>query len=111
MGDFMSALEQTTHGLARHYSGGPRLRVLARVSMASLVPIMWSTGVGSDVMKPIAAPIIGGMITSTIHVAQALHRIGKFYVFLREVRAEQVRAPQRLHKEESERRDTIMAAT
>jgi copper/silver efflux system protein len=38
------------------------------VVMASLVPIMWSTGVGSDVMKPIAAPIIGGMITSTIHV-------------------------------------------
>jgi Cu(I)/Ag(I) efflux system membrane protein CusA/SilA len=36
--------------------------------MASLVPIMWSTGVGSDVMKPIAAPIIGGMVTSTIHV-------------------------------------------
>jgi Cu(I)/Ag(I) efflux system membrane protein CusA/SilA len=29
---------------------------------------MWSSGVGADVMKPIAAPIIGGMITSTIHV-------------------------------------------
>jgi hypothetical protein len=29
---------------------------------------MWITGVGSDVMKPIAAPIIGGMVTSTIHV-------------------------------------------
>ena len=29
---------------------------------------MLSEGVGSDVMKPIAAPIIGGMITSTIHV-------------------------------------------
>ena len=38
------------------------------VVMASLVPIMWSSGVGSDVMKPIAAPIIGGMVTSTIHV-------------------------------------------
>ena len=38
------------------------------VVMAVLVPIMWSTGVGSDVMKPIAAPIIGGMVTSTIHV-------------------------------------------
>jgi Cu(I)/Ag(I) efflux system membrane protein CusA/SilA len=38
------------------------------VVMASLVPIMWSTGVGSDVMKRIAAPIIGGMITSSIHV-------------------------------------------
>ena len=31
-------------------------------------PILWETGVGSDVMKPIAAPIVGGMMTSTIHV-------------------------------------------
>ena len=38
------------------------------VVMASLIPIMRSTGVGSDVMKAIAAPIIGGTITSTIHV-------------------------------------------
>jgi Cu(I)/Ag(I) efflux system membrane protein CusA/SilA len=38
------------------------------VVMAGLIPIMWSEGVGSDVMKPIAAPIIGGMMTSTIHV-------------------------------------------
>jgi Cu(I)/Ag(I) efflux system membrane protein CusA/SilA len=45
----------------------PKLMTVA-VVMASLVPIMWSTGVGSDVMKPIATPIIGGMITSTIHV-------------------------------------------
>jgi Cu(I)/Ag(I) efflux system membrane protein CusA/SilA len=36
--------------------------------LASLVPILWESGVGSDVMKPIAAPIVGGMITSTIHV-------------------------------------------
>jgi Cu(I)/Ag(I) efflux system membrane protein CusA/SilA len=45
----------------------PKLMTVC-VVMASLVPIMWSTGVGSDVMKPIAAPIIGGMVTSTIHV-------------------------------------------
>jgi Cu(I)/Ag(I) efflux system membrane protein CusA/SilA len=45
----------------------PKLMTVT-VVMASLVPIMWSTGIGSDVMKPIAAPIIGGMITSTIHV-------------------------------------------
>jgi Cu(I)/Ag(I) efflux system membrane protein CusA/SilA len=45
----------------------PKLMTVT-VVMASLVPIMWSGGVGSDVMKPIAAPIIGGMITSTIHV-------------------------------------------
>jgi copper/silver efflux system protein len=45
----------------------PKLMTVT-VVMASLIPIMWSNGVGSDVMKPIAAPIIGGMITSTIHV-------------------------------------------
>jgi Cu(I)/Ag(I) efflux system membrane protein CusA/SilA len=45
----------------------PKLMTVT-VVMASLVPIMWSTGVGSDVMKPIAAPIVGGMVTSTIHV-------------------------------------------
>ena len=45
----------------------PKLMTVT-VVMASLVPIMWSSGAGSDVMKPIAAPIIGGMITSTIHV-------------------------------------------
>jgi copper/silver efflux system protein len=33
-----------------------------------LLPILWETGISSDVMKPIAAPIVGGMITSTIHV-------------------------------------------
>ena len=45
----------------------PKLMTVS-VVMAGLVPIMWSTGAGSDIMKPIAAPIIGGMITSTIHV-------------------------------------------
>ena len=45
----------------------PKLMTVS-VVMAALVPILWSTGVGSDLMKPIAAPIIGGMVTSTIHV-------------------------------------------
>ena len=45
----------------------PKLMTVC-VVLASLVPILWATGVGSDVMKPIAAPIVGGMITSTIHV-------------------------------------------
>ncbi len=34
--------------------------------MAGLLPIMWGTGTGSEVMKRIAAPMVGGMITSTI---------------------------------------------
>ena len=45
----------------------PKLMTVAAV-LASLVPILWESGIGSDVMKPIAAPIVGGMITSTIHV-------------------------------------------
>src|ERR1700732_562374 len=45
----------------------PKLMTVC-VVLASLIPILWETGVGSDVMKPIAAPIVGGMTTSTIHV-------------------------------------------
>jgi Cu(I)/Ag(I) efflux system membrane protein CusA/SilA len=45
----------------------PKLMTVG-TTMAGLIPIMWSAGVGADVMKPIAAPIIGGMVTSTIHV-------------------------------------------
>ncbi len=37
-------------------------------ALIGLIPIMWSTGVGADVMKPIAAPMIGGLLTSAIHV-------------------------------------------
>jgi len=45
----------------------PKLMTVG-VTLAALLPIMWSTGIGSDVMKPMAAPIIGGMVTSTVHV-------------------------------------------
>lgn len=45
----------------------PKLMTVVAV-IASLGPILWETGIGSDVMKPIAAPIVGGMVTSTIAV-------------------------------------------
>jgi Cu(I)/Ag(I) efflux system membrane protein CusA/SilA len=45
----------------------PKLMTVIAV-LASLAPILWASGIGSDVMKPIAAPIVGGMITSTVHV-------------------------------------------
>ncbi|HEU5352172.1 MAG TPA: CusA/CzcA family heavy metal efflux RND transporter [Terracidiphilus sp.] len=45
----------------------PKLMTVTAVIL-SLAPILWETGIGSDVMKPIAAPIVGGMITSAIHV-------------------------------------------
>jgi Cu(I)/Ag(I) efflux system membrane protein CusA/SilA len=43
----------------------PKMMTVVAI-MAGLVPIMWGSGTGSDVMKRIAAPMIGGMISSTI---------------------------------------------
>ena len=40
--------------------------------MAGLIPILWSEGAGADVMKRTAAPMVGGMITSTLLVLLVL---------------------------------------
>jgi copper/silver efflux system protein len=58
----------------------PKLMTVCAV-LASLVPILWESGIGSDVMKPIAAPIVGGMVTSTIHV---LILVPVFFVMMKE---------------------------
>src|SRR6266851_2323201 len=58
----------------------PKLMTVA-VVMLSLAPILWESGIGSDVMKPIAAPIVGGMITSTINV---LILVPVFFAMLKE---------------------------
>src|ERR1700726_4395246 len=58
----------------------PKLMTVTAVIL-SLAPILWETGIGSDVMKPIAAPIVGGMITSTIHV---LILVPVFFFLLKE---------------------------
>jgi len=38
------------------------------VSLFALIPILWSSGVGSDVMKPIVLPMVGGVISSAVFV-------------------------------------------
>jgi Cu(I)/Ag(I) efflux system membrane protein CusA/SilA len=43
----------------------PKMMTVAAI-MAGLLPIMWSTGAGSEVMQRIAVPMIGGMVSSTI---------------------------------------------
>ena len=43
----------------------PKIMTVAAI-MGGLLPIMWTTGTGADVMKRIAAPMIGGMVSSTI---------------------------------------------
>ncbi|HEV2418751.1 MAG TPA: efflux RND transporter permease subunit [Terriglobia bacterium] len=58
----------------------PKLMTVVCV-IASLGPILWESGIGSDVMKPIATPIVGGMVTSSIAV---LLLIPIFFAILKE---------------------------
>jgi Cu(I)/Ag(I) efflux system membrane protein CusA/SilA len=63
----------STEDLRKYITAGavqrlrPKLMTVS-VSLFGLVPILWSTGAGSDVMLPITLPLIGGVITSTIYV-------------------------------------------
>jgi len=43
----------------------PKMMTVVAI-MAGLLPIMWSTGTGSEVMRRIAAPMVGGMVSSTV---------------------------------------------
>ncbi|HEY5914030.1 MAG TPA: efflux RND transporter permease subunit, partial [Verrucomicrobiae bacterium] len=52
---------------------GAKLRLRPKVmtvatAVAGLLPIMWSTSTGSEVMRPLAAPVIGGMLSSLVHI-------------------------------------------
>lgn len=63
-----------THADLRQYvieGAAKRLRpklMTVSVSLFGLIPILWATGTGSDVMRPITIPLIGGTISSTIYV-------------------------------------------
>lgn len=53
------------HGAAKRLR--PKLMTVS-VALFGLVPVLWSAGVGSDVMKPIVLPMIGGVLTSSTHI-------------------------------------------
>jgi len=60
-------------GLLEAVKEGALLRLRPKVMTVTtiifgLAPIMWSTSAGSEMMKPLAAPVFGGMISSLIHV-------------------------------------------
>jgi copper/silver efflux system protein len=57
--------EYTIHGAAKRLR--PKIMTVS-VTLFALVPILWSSGVGSDVMKPIVLPMVGGVITSAIYI-------------------------------------------
>ncbi|PSL24041.1 efflux RND transporter permease subunit [Chitinophaga ginsengisoli] len=63
----------TKEDLRKHviYGAAKRLRpklMTVCVSLFGLVPVLWATGVGTDVMKPIVLPMIGGVLTSSTHI-------------------------------------------
>nr|WP_314897727.1 efflux RND transporter permease subunit [uncultured Flavobacterium sp.] len=66
--------EVITEAILRQYiidGSAKRLRpklMTVSVSLFGLIPILWATGTGADVMLPITVPLIGGTITSTIYV-------------------------------------------
>ncbi|MGH9863162.1 MAG: efflux RND transporter permease subunit, partial [Candidatus Acidiferrales bacterium] len=70
---------------AIEYGAVKRLRpkvMTVGVMFMALVPIMWSTGAGSDVMRRIAAPMIGGIFTSFVLellVYPAIYEIWKWH--------------------------------
>jgi copper/silver efflux system protein len=61
------------HDLVQAVKDGARLRLRPKVMtvatvVASLLPIMWSHRQGAEVMKPLATPVIGGMLSSLVHI-------------------------------------------
>jgi len=69
-----NSAETITEEILREYiidGSAKRLRpklMTVSVSLFGLIPILWATGTGADVMLPITVPLIGGTITSTIYV-------------------------------------------
>ncbi|MGH9949792.1 MAG: efflux RND transporter permease subunit, partial [Pyrinomonadaceae bacterium] len=45
----------------------PKVMTVSTI-VAGLLPIMWSTSAGAEVMKPLATPVLGGMVSSLLHV-------------------------------------------
>ncbi len=63
----------------------PKVMTVSTV-VAGLLPIMWSAGTGAEVMRPLATPVLGGMVSSLLHVLIVtpvifywiqLHRLGR----------------------------------
>ncbi len=68
-----AAGELTIEGLHEAVREGALLRLRPKVMtvatvVAGLLPIMWTTRTGAEVMKPLATPVLGGMVSSLLHV-------------------------------------------
>ena len=66
----------------------PKFMTMATMAIG-LLPIMWSTGTGSDVMKRIAAPLLGGIVTSFLLELLIYPPLFQFWKWHTEVRVEE----------------------
>jgi Cu(I)/Ag(I) efflux system membrane protein CusA/SilA len=72
----------------------PKMMTVVAI-MAGLLPIMWTSGTGSEVMRRIAAPMVGGMVSSvflTLIVIPALYALVKEWELRRESRRQDTAA-------------------
>ena len=83
-----SLLEAVTEGALLRLR--PKVMTVSTV-IASLLPIMWSTSAGAEVMKPLATPVLGGMLSSLLHVLIVTPVIF-FWLRERELKKEQRRS-------------------
>ena len=61
----LSSFDDLTHAIVEGAAGRVRPKLMMVVTtMMGLAPLLWSTGAGADVMKRIAAPMVGGLVTS-----------------------------------------------
>jgi len=72
--------EAVMHGAVERVR--PKMMTVAAI-MAGLLPIMWGSGTGSEVMRRIAAPMVGGMVTSTVLTLLVIPAI---YMLVKEAR-------------------------
>jgi Cu(I)/Ag(I) efflux system membrane protein CusA/SilA len=82
----------------------PKMMTVVAI-MAGLLPVLWSTGAGSEVMRRIAVPMVGGMISSTVLtlvVIPAIYALVKRRLVHRTVEAGQGRETARLPARELE---------
>jgi Cu(I)/Ag(I) efflux system membrane protein CusA/SilA len=102
----------TREDLIAAVKDGARLRLRPKVMtvatiIASLLPIMWSTRTGAEVMKPLATPVIGGMLSSLVHILIVTPVI---FAWLRERELRKhLREPEQSGKEPAE--ETQMASS
>ena len=82
----------------------PKVMTVSTV-VAGLLPIMWSTSAGSEVMKPLATPVLGGMVSSLLHVLVVTPVI--FY----SIRARELKKEMRLEPQAVTTLDVEEAAT